>query len=225
MKRIMLLAICGFIVTGLSAQEKNDYSSSTQSDPAAKAVLDKVRAKFEGYSSLEAEFSLVIELPEEPKEVQKGKLQQKGEKFRLNLESHGIVSDGQSIWLHIKNAEEVQISDVEEGDGDLLSPKDLLQIYESEDYVYVLANEFMENNRPVQQIEFKPLDRDSEYSKLRMTLDKKSADIVRIKVFAKDGSRYTLNMNKMKPNVSFAADHFTWTKKECPSCYVEDLRL
>ncbi len=225
MKRIMLLAICGFIVTSLSAQEKNDYSSSTQSDPAAKAVLDKVRAKFEGYSSFEAEFSLVIELPEEPKEVQKGKLQQKGEKFRLNLESHGIVSDGESIWLHLKNAQEVQISDVEEGDGDLLSPKDLLQIYESEEYVYVLANEFMENNRPVQQIEFKPLDRDSEYSKLRMTLDKKSSDIVRIKVFAKDGSRYTLNMNKMKPNVSFTADHFTWTKKECPDCYVEDLRL
>lgn len=225
MKRIVLLAICGFIVTSLSAQEKNDYSSSTQSDPAAKAVLDKVRAKFEGYSSLEAEFSLVIELPEEPKEVQKGKLQQKGEKFRLNLESHGIVSDGESIWLHLKNAQEIQISDVEEGDGELLSPKDLLQIYESEEYVYVLANEFMENNRPVQQIEFKPLDRDSEYSKLRMTLDKKSSDIVRIKVFAKDGSRYTLNMNKMKPNVSFAADHFTWTKKECPDCYVEDLRL
>jgi len=225
MKRIMLLAICAFIFTNLSAQEKNDYSSATQSDPAAKAVLDKVRAKFETYSSLEAEFSLVIELPEQPKEVQKGKLQQKGDQFRLNLESHGIVSDGESVWLHLKNAQEVQISDMEEGDGDMLSPKDLLQIYESEEYVYVLANEFMENNRPVQQIEFKPLDRDSEYSKLRMTLDKKSSDIVRIKVFAKDGSRYTLNMNKMKPNVSFAADHFTWTKKECPDCYVEDLRL
>lgn len=225
MKKIVLFAVCGLLATVAIAQNKQDYSSSAQSDPAAKAILDKVRTKFEGYSSLEVDFSLEIEIPEEPKEVQQGKIQQQGEKYRLDLETHGIVSDGKSVWLHLKTAQEVQISDAEESEDEVMSPKDLLRIYESDNYVYVLANEFVENGRPVQQIEFKPLDRDSEYSKLRMTVDKKSSNIVRIKVFAKDGSRYTLNLNKMKPNQPFAANHFVWNKKECPDCYVEDLRL
>ena len=47
--------------------------------------------------------------------------------------------------------------------GTISSPKDLMRAYEWDNYIYVLVNEFSEKGRIVQQIEFKPTDRDSDY--------------------------------------------------------------
>ena len=105
------------------------------------------------------------------------------------------------------------------------SPKDLLKAYEWDNYIYVLVNEFSENTRVVQQIEFKPTDRDSDYSKIRLTLDKKTSEVINIKTFGKDGSRYTLTVNKLLPNASINASTFTFAKNECPDCHFEDLRI
>ncbi len=209
-----------------SAAQENTFTKASDADPAAKAVLDAVKAKYESYRSLEVQFSLLIEIPEEPEEVQKGTLLQEGEKYRLKLEGQTVVSDGTTLWLYLENNKEVQINNVEDEDEEtILSPKDLLRVYESEDYVYALTNELVENGRVVQQIEFKPLDDDSEYSKIRLTVDKKTRELRRIKVFAKDGSRYTLAVEKLIPNKKFPPETFVFQKSECPDCHWEDLRI
>jgi outer membrane lipoprotein carrier protein len=205
--------------------QNNQYVKAADSDPAARKVLEKVKKKYDAYKTLEADFTLTLEFPEQPVEEQKGKLIQQGEKYRLTLASQSIISDGASVWLYLKDNQEVQINSVEEDGEDILSPKDLLRVYEQEDYVYALTNEFVEDGKAVQQIEFKPVSDDSEYSKLRLTVDRNNQDILRIKAFAKDGSRFTLALNKMTPNKSFPAATFEWNKSECPDCYVEDLRI
>ena len=73
-------------------------------------------------------------------------------------------------------------------------------------------------------IEFKPTDRYSEYSKLRMVIDKNTNAVVRIKAFAKDGARYTLSLDRFSPNKSYAADFFTFSKAKYEGYYVEDFR-
>jgi outer membrane lipoprotein-sorting protein len=50
-------------------------------------------------------------------------------------------------------------------------------------------------------------------------------EVVRIKTFGKDGSRYTVTVNKLQPNASVNSSTFSFTKKECPDCHFEDLRL
>ncbi|MEZ4933216.1 MAG: outer membrane lipoprotein carrier protein LolA, partial [Saprospiraceae bacterium] len=122
---------------------------------------------------------------------------------------------------------EVQINNADEESepGTISSPKDLLKAYEWDNYIYVLVNEFAEAGRVVQQIEFKPTDRDADFSKIRLTLDKKTMEVVRIKTFGKDGSRYTVTVNKLLPNASVNSSTFSFTKKECPDCHFEDLRI
>lgn len=224
MKKIFLTALIGSLFTAVFAQTQ-DFTKKSDSDPAATAVLDKMKAKYDAYKTLEADFEIVIEIPEQAKEIQKGKLQQKGEQYRVTLEGQIIVSDGETLWYYSERRKEVQINDVEESEGEVMSPKDLMRIYESEDYVYFLTNEMAENGRVVQQIEFKPLDSDSEYSKLRLTIDKKSQEIMRIKTFAKDGSRYTFILKKIVPNKAFENALFQFTKSECPDCIFADLRI
>ncbi len=223
MQRLFFLLILSIFTASAFAQ---NFDKASESDPKAKTVLEKMRKKYEAYTTLEAEFTVVIEEPEQKAQTQKGKLLQQGEKYRLTLNDRTMVSDGKSVWLHVPKNKEVQINNVEEdAEEGLSSPQDLLKAYEWKDYVYVLANEFEENGKLVQQIEFKPLNRSSEYSKIRLTVDKKTNDVVSIKSFGKDGSRYTLNVGKLTPNKPLPASTFTFAKSECPDCHFEDLRL
>ncbi len=203
------------------------YTKTSENDPKAKAVLDKMKKKYNGYKTLEAEFNLTIEIPEEVSNTQKGKLTQQGDKYRLSLKDRTIVSDGKSVWLHLSKSKEVQINNVEEDvqSGGISSPKDLLQAYAWNKYIYVLSSEFTENGRLVQQIEFKPIDRNSDYTKIRLTVDKKTTDVISIKSFGKDGSRYTLTITKLTPNVNVNTATFQFAKSECPACHFEDLRI
>lgn len=214
----MMVFVC------LTFAQTKQYTASNQSDPEAKSLLDKVQAKYKAYKTIQADFTLTIEIPEEPVEVQKGKFMQEGEKYRLEAETQTMVSDGETLWLYMKNSEEVQINDVEE-EEDMLSPKNFLKFYESEEFVYVLINEFPENGVVVQQIEFKPIDKDSEYHKVRLTLNKKNNEVMRIKAFSKDGSRFTFGLGKLVANPTLPASTFKFQQSECPDCHYEDLRM
>lgn len=224
MLRIFLFSFVSFLALRATAQQ---FSTEADSDPKAKVVMDKLRKKYEAYKTLEADFTLNIEIPEQPLESQKGHLVQQGNKYRLNLQDRTMVSDGQSVWLYLSKHKEVQINNVEEDaeEGSFNSPKDLLTAYQWKNHVYVLTDEFTENGRLVQQIEFKPTSRDADYSKVRLTIDKKTNDIVSIKTFNKDGSRYTLKVDKISGNKSYPASTFTFAKSECPDCHWEDLRI
>ncbi len=224
MKRILLSLLTTTMVTTLAfAQE---YTNADDSDPAAKAVLDQVKKKYESYETVEVNFSLDIEFPEEPLISQKGQLSRSGDKYYMETNDYTALSDGAAIWFIMKNNKEVQINEVPDEDEDvgLLSPDAMFTFYEKGDYVYILTNEFMENGKPIQQIEFKPLDKFSEYSKLRLTVHKKTKDIIRVKAFSKDGTRYTLKVDKVTPNKTLAASLFVFDANKYPDYHVEDLR-
>ena len=218
-------AIMLCLAGGLWAQN-NQYTKAADSDPEAKAALDKLRKKYDAYQSLEAEFRLEIALPEQASETQQGKLAKDGKKYRMELGTYAAISDGTAVWIVMHNNKEIQINDLPDADDPttLLSPEAMLNFYDRGEYAYFLTTEMMENGRLIQQIEFKPLDRYSDYSKLRLTLDKKKNEVVRIKVFSKDGSNYTLWLDKLMPNKTFAANYFTFNKSQYADYYVEDLR-
>lgn len=224
MQRLFVLTILTLFNLSVFAQQ---FTQLTDSDPAAKKVLENMKEKYEGYNSLQADFTLSLEFPEQPVNTQKGTLTQQKDSYRLALSDRTLVSDGTSVWLYVAKNKEVQINDVEEDSepGTISSPQDLLKAYEWDNYIYVLVNEFVENKQVVQQIEFKPTDRDSDFSKIRLTLNKKTLEVVRIKTFGKDGSRYTLTIDKLLPNTSVNASTFKFVKNECPDCHFEDLRL
>ncbi len=227
MKQLLFSILILGMTVNIQAQSTNTFSKATESDPAATAVLEKLRQKYEAYTSMEATFSITIEIPEEDRIEQLGKMSQSGDKYRLDMEQQSIISDGTTLWAYLKNNNEVQISDAEdlEGEGEIMSPKDILKIYESGEYVYVLVDEYNQDGTIVQQIEFKPLDRDSDYAKLRLTIDKKATQIKNIKAFSKDGSRYTLKLTKFVSNKDFPKGHFRFDTAQYPDIYVEDLRM
>lgn len=225
MKSLFLVVAITCLTTPIFAQT-NTFSSAEDPDPATKAILDKVRKKYDSYKSLAASFQLDIEFPEQPIESQKGSIARQGDQYKIDIGSQTVISDGNAIWLILHNNKEVQINDVPdvEEDGALLSPEAIFTFYDQGKFAYYLTNQPTENGKVLQQIEFKPLDRNTEYSKLRLTVEKKTSKVVRIKAFSKDGSRYTFRIANLNPNKTFAANHFTFNKADYPGYYIEDLR-
>lgn len=229
MKYLMSIILVGSLLVSGFSQTKRDFSDASHSDPEATKVLDKVNKKYQAYKSITATFTLEIEIPEEPIDKQTGVLKQQGDKYYVDFNSYSMISDGKSLWIHNKANEEVQLNDApdegEMGDEDFIAPQDFYKFYQSGKYAYALTNAIYEEGKSVLQIEFKPLDDDSEYSKIRMTIEKKTSRVKRVKVFSKDSSRFTLTINELTPNKTFSNSDFVFDKSKFPDVHVEDLRF
>lgn len=226
MKKLLFSVILLILILPAFAQE-NTVTSAEDSDPRAKAILDEIRKRFISYESLGADFTLDITFPEEPTESQKGKIAKQGDQFRMSMASQTVISDGKTLWMIFDHNKEVQINDMPdeaEMGGMVLSPESLLNFYDHGDFAYFITGESREAGKVVQQIEFKPLDRNAEYTKLRMNVNKSTKDIVSVEAFGRDGSRYKLRLNSLVPDKNFPSGHFVFNESDYPDYYVEDLR-
>lgn len=221
-KSIFILLFSLFISFGFS----QTMESVEDNDPAAKKILDKLKSEYDTYKSMEVNFELTLELPQQESEIQNGIVIQQGGNYKLELDDRAIYSNGEYVWLHIKKNNEVQINDIDmDEETNMMSPKDMLQLYESGEFVYAITAEPLLDGNKVTQIEFKPLDKDSEFSKMTLFVDKKTQKMAQMKVFSKDGSRYTLKINDITPNKKYSLDTFTFNESKYPGIHIEDLRI
>lgn len=206
--------------------QNNMYTKKSDSDPKAKVILDKLKKSLDSYSSVEMKFTLTLEFPKKTPEVQKGNLIQSGKKFLVKMDQQDVYCDGQSTWIHFKKNKQVQVTDFDEsGSGGFLSPKQLLNMYQTGKFVYSITEERTEKGAAVADIEFKPLDAKSEFSKMRLTVNKTANKVISLRVFSKDGSRYILSLDSIIPNQKYDPSTFVFNAKAFPGVRVEDLRI
>ncbi len=206
---IMIIALTGTLT--ISAQSK-----------AATKMLDRLAKKYDTYSSMEMDFDLSIQYPDRPVQAQKAKIIQAGERFVFRSEDQDIYGDGVDIWLHLKARNEVQINNYDEDtELGLITPRDLLKQYKSDEFKYDLLQE----DDSAAYIEFVPTDRASEYSKYRLKINKSANDIAQVEAFGKDGSKYVVTIADKKVNGEYADAFFTFDADSHPGVYIEDLRI
>ncbi len=225
MKKLFLFYCLSFIGAGLCTAQSS--AKTEKSDPAAKTILDKLKTRYESYKSIEATFTLTIELAESKKaDKRAGKLAQEGDQYRLETDNETIISDGKTVWLCLKDKNQVQISDADAKDKNaFVSPKQLLRMYENKEFVYSIVGEGVESGKACRFIEFKPVKKNSDYTKLRMAVDKAN-EVVSIRAFGRDGSKYTLQLHSLKANAAKnPAGYFTFNANEHKGVKVEDLRM
>lgn len=191
-----------------------------QSDPEATKILKKLKDKYTAFTAIYSDYVLTID-NRETKETQIGKMTQKGNKFHIDNNGNQIFCDGITIWMYIKNNNVVQINNFED-DEDPMSPGRILKIYESEnEFVYAITNEDKADTKA--EIEFKPLSKDADFFKIRIEVDKIKLEVKSIKVFAKDGTTYTLDIKSIR-SITPDESAFSFNKSKFPGVKVEDLR-
>ena len=221
--RILLLLILGTF--SLSAQNAN-YISADDSDPKAIDLLESIKKDFESYTSHKFNFTIDIEYPGHEGQKMSGSLIQSGDNFVLDVDERKIISDNKSVWVYLKDRNEVQINDADFDDSDeLMKPSDLFKMYNSGQYVFAITNYSKEVGEAITQLECKPLDEDSEYSKIRITSIDKSKQIKRMKIFFKDGSRMTMSVTNQVKGFEPEKGTFSFDPKKYEGVIVEDLRF
>ena len=202
-----------------------DRSKETN-DPFATKLLDKISKKYDSYSDLDIDFTLTIEVPSQKTDVQKGKVSQAKDSYLLAMDQQTILSDGKTNWIYLKKNNEVQILNADsKDDNGLVTPRQMLQMYKSGKYLYAITDKVSEKGIVLTQIEFKPLDKKSEYSKIRLSINEKTSQIHSVKAFAKDGGRYTFLVVKQTPNPKHPNSYYTFDKAQWPGARIEDLRM
>ncbi|MEZ5008030.1 MAG: outer membrane lipoprotein carrier protein LolA [Chitinophagales bacterium] len=202
---------------------QNPEVPMVQSDPKAKVILDKTSATFKQLKNLKADLEISIESPDQSPFLQKAVVYIEGQNFRLELPDEVIICDNKSIWRYLKDMNEVQISDYEPGD-DEITPTNIFNIYEN-DFYYQYAEEVTENGKKYHAVDLTPFDKEKSYFKVRVWVSAADNFIHKMKVFDKNGTRYTYSIANLSKDTILKTTTFQFNKADYPNIHIEDLRF
>lgn len=190
-----------------------------QVDPKAKVILDDLSAKTKSYATIKADFTFSNEKKDKTTETQKGKIEIKGTKYRLEIPGHEIYCDGKVVWDFIKDANEVQIKEMETKEG-AINPATIFSLYEK-GYKYKLDAE----DATTQTISLFPINADKEkFHTVKLVVNKAKKQIASIKLLMKDGTSQSYVISSFVANTPMPDDYFTFNEKAHAGVSVEDLR-
>ncbi len=193
---------------------------NAQNDPKAKTILDELSAKTKAYTTIKAEFSFTVEKKDKSKDTQIGKIQTKGVKYKLEIPGHEIYCDGKAVWDYIKDANEVQVKDMETGGEGAINPSTIFTLYEK-GYKYKFDSE----DATTQTISLFPENPDKKkFHTIKLFIDKVKKQISSVKMMMKDGSVQTYSIKSFAGNTAIADTDFVFNAKTHPGISVEDLR-
>ncbi len=119
---------------------------------------------------------------------------------------------------------EVVVSNVDNNDSDVLNPAKVLTMYEK-GFKYKFIQDRFEASRAIYVIDLYPEDvANSEYSKIRLSIDKDKSQLWKVEYSAKDGNKYTITVNTFKVNEQIPDASFTFDKAKNPSVKIIDER-
>ena len=198
--------------------------AQAKTDPAAKAILDAVSAKFKTFTTIQATFSYKVEDGTGKTMSNKtGSIKMKGTKYRVSFSGQEIFCNGTTVWNYDKAANEVTISKMDASSG-MITPQKLFTNFYDKDFLYLLNGEKKVGNKTLQEIEMTPVDKSKPFYKVYVQVDKAAKTIYSTKVMENAGNRYTYTVTTMKTNKPLDDSVFVFDKTKYPGVEEVDLR-
>lgn len=199
-------------------------SAQAKTDPAAKAILDGVSAKFKTYATVQATFSYKVEKAAGTVLSSKtGSIMMKGTKYRVSFSGQEIFCNGTTVWNYDKAANEVTINKLDASSG-MITPQKLFTNFYDKDFLYMLNGETKLGNKTLQEIEMTPVDKNKPFHKVYIQVDKAAKTIYSTKVLENAGNRVIYTISTMKTNKPLADNLFVFDKTKYPGVEEVDLR-
>ena len=193
------------------------------SDANAVKLLKAVGQKYSAYKTMQMDISLTIENQDaKSKETKTGKVSSKGNMFKAEMGNQTIISDGKTLWTYLKDVNEVQINNFEQGQ-DIMTPNDIFKIAEK-DYLAYMGEKVTEGGKSLQIIELTPKNKTLSFSKIKMYIDVSDNSVKRGVVYDKNAIHYTYSISNLKTNMELSDSTFKFDKSKYPGVEVIDLR-
>ena len=221
MKKTFILLFTLLFATALTSAQ------SDGKDPKAKALLDKVYAKYKGYTSFTSSFTYKLKSPvAQMNEERTGTIRVKGDMYRINFSSGDLlINNSDKIWHYIKEDNEVNIYPSEEAD-EMMSISGMLEKYKT-GYKYVMKADDKIEGVTYKIIDFEPILAPEERAqnqifKIRVYISNNN-EVARWKIFERNGNRYTTIISNFKANASVSDSTFVFEKAKYPGVEVVDM--
>jgi outer membrane lipoprotein carrier protein len=181
-------------------------------DPAAEPYLKNLSKLFDPDKKIQIEFRYEVDSqPDSSKTSDFGSVIIKGSKYKLKLEDGEMYYNGEKLWVYNINAAEVysSIPKDENKEQMLIDPFRLLSRYR-ENYKYKLKNEATLNGKKYIYLELYPKKLETNYSILRIFLDKTNNNLYSLELQQKNGIIYKIFVNEILNPVKIDDSVFSW---------------
>ncbi len=212
MKKIIITAL---FLSGLA------ISASAQYDVKAKKVLDEMSAKYQAIPSFKAKISQHLENEEENiDEKFSGEITVRGDMFKLIMAGQEIYNNGTTVWTYLDEVNEVNIDNYDPEEGDT-NPSTIYNVYKK-GYKYVYLDG--ESGASEDVVDLIPEDKNLQFFKIRMVINKSDKLLKSWKMFDKNGNRYEYLITSFDGKFSVNNDYFKFNTEKYPGVEVIDLR-
>jgi len=213
MRRIILLMVMVLFAGILYAQK----------DPKAEGILSKVSNEYKSYNSFRIKFSLTVHNKEENiNDTTLGIADVKNDKYKITIMGADTYFDGKTRYTHLKDSDEVNISEPEDEESELSNPVKIFDLYK-DGFDYSVVKQFKKDGQNIVEIVLIPTE-EKEYSKVSLFINVDKNRIISFSSFGKDGNDLILKMTKLESEHSFEDSYFVFDTKSHPDVEVIDMR-
>ncbi len=201
------------------------FTFAQDNNAATISLLDQVSSKLSKATSLQIDFNFSSDNKQKnKKENYTGSALYKAGLYKLDLMGQVVYSDGKTNWTYLKDAEEVNITTVDNANDILINPKGILANYKNEYKVKQISDRF-ENNRAIVTIDLYPKQVDKKkFSRLTLKVDKTAKRLYSIVYVGKDGLSFTITITKYLENLAIQDKDIKYSDSLYPNAEVIDMR-
>ena len=182
-------------------------------DPKAKAVLDKAVQELQRTSGVTADFQITMAAGQtDQKQIVKGSLWLKGNKFKLVVPGVETYFDGTTQWVYMSDAKEVTISNPTAEELREINPTALLASYKKGYKIEFDAGN--SSSTANYDINLYPTDLKKDFFRINIKLDKNNYNLLSIKTYDKSGASTDIVLAKYQSNVPLDDSMFVFQTKD-----------
>lgn len=188
--------------------------SFSQNGGEAKKILDEVSQKMSSYKNIFVDFDYVLDNKEEDvRQELSGDVLLQGEKYKVNLFGSTQIFDGNKTYTIIPENEEVNVSNADIDDKNLVTPSKFYSFYKS-GYSFYMGEKKKIKGKKIQFVKLVPMDSNSEVNSVLVGVDLSSMHIYQVIENGKNGTNTILTAKKIKTNQELASNLFSFDKSK-----------
>ncbi|MDP2068322.1 MAG: outer membrane lipoprotein carrier protein LolA [Lutibacter sp.] len=187
-------------------------TSFSQESAKAKALLDEVAQKIEGYKNIYIEFNHSLDNKEaNVHQETRGTVTLKGNLYNLNYMGTEQIFDGKKVYLIIHEDEEVIIQNPSKNKDETITPSKMFSFYKT-GYTFKMDALKTVKGVKIQYVKLTPIDSNSEIKSVLVGVDANTKHINDIIETGKNGTTTTLNIRSFKTNQPISENLFIFDR-------------
>lgn len=187
-------------------------TSFSQESAKAKALLDEVAQKIEGYKNIYIEFNHSLDNKEaNVHQETRGTVTLKGNLYNLNYMGTEQIFDGKKVYLIIHEDEEVIIQNPSKNKDETITPSKMFSFYKT-GYTFKMDALKTVKGVKIQYVKLSPIDSNSEIKSVLVGIDANTKHIYDIIETGENGTTTTLNIRSFKTNQPISENLFIFDR-------------